>query len=166
MPRPHKEIRIDLSTRANQRAMEEFSRDLRRFGLNVPREMKFARLRIAMELFRMVKLKTPVDKGELRNKWYVDEHDEYVDVINNAGHAMPVEFGYLQKRRWVPGRWVNDKFVYDKNATTGMMLTKKRIKGRFMLRKSVKEISKAIPSILIDAFDNALRRAFNDNRNY
>lgn len=160
MPRPRKDITVDLSNRANSDAFKEFQRDLMTLNLNIPKEIKNARLRIGMELYRLVRLNTPVDKGQLRNHWFVNEQNEYVEVVNNAQHASPVEFGYKQKKRWVPGRWQGDKFIFDKNAKTGMMLTPKRIKGRFMLRLSVKQVGKAIPEILKSALDNAVRRAF------
>ena len=87
-----------------------------------------------------VKGNTPTDTHELKNSWVrSNPHNGVIDVGNTADYAAHVEYGYQQKKRWVPGVWKGDKFVYIEGAKTGMMLKEKVIPGVKMLKTSVNE---------------------------
>ena len=47
----------------------KFEDDIRKFQMNTARKMELAARKIALELFRRVILKTPVDKGGARSNW-------------------------------------------------------------------------------------------------
>jgi hypothetical protein len=47
----------------------KFEDDIRKFQINTARKMELAARKIALELFRRVILKTPVDKGGARSNW-------------------------------------------------------------------------------------------------
>ena len=95
-------------------------------------------------LLGKVKNETPTDTHELKNNWArSDPNGGMVVVYNNTDYADHVEYGYQQKKRWVPGVWKgkgkDKKFVYIEGVKTGMMLQEKKIPGVKMLRKSVLE---------------------------
>ena len=95
-------------------------------------------------LLGKVKNETPTDTHELKNNWArSDPNGGMVVVYNNTDYADHVEYGYQQKKRWVPGVWKgkgkDKKFVYIEGAKTGMMLQEKKIPGVKMLRRSVLE---------------------------
>lgn len=95
-------------------------------------------------LLGKVKNETPTDTHELKNNWArSDPNGGMVVVYNNTDYADHVEYGYQQKKRWIPGVWKgkgkDKKFVYIEGAKTGMMLQEKKIPGVKMLRKSVLE---------------------------
>ena len=50
-------------------AVGKFEDDIRKFQMNTARKMELAARKIALELFRRVILKTPVDKGGARSNW-------------------------------------------------------------------------------------------------
>jgi hypothetical protein len=50
-------------------AVGSFEDDLRRFKINTERKLELVARKVALELFRRVILKTPVDKGRARANW-------------------------------------------------------------------------------------------------
>lgn len=106
---------------------------------------------MAMRAMAKTKLLTPVITGDLRDRWEVGDvlrvGDEFhVSIINTMEYALYVEEGHLQEKRWVPGKWEGDVFVYEKGAKTGMMLQTKWIPGQFMARISINKIASEIPT--------------------
>ena len=94
----------------------------------------------AEELLGAARDKTPVDTGALRESWGRSRpYRGIIRVGNTADYAAHVEYGYQQKKRWGPGVWKGDKFVYIEGAKTGMMLKEKVIPGVKMLNTSVNE---------------------------
>ena len=64
-------------------------------------------------LLRRVKLRTPVDSGELRRRWDIGEirknGDRYeIEIINPMEYSSYVEFGHRTRdhRGWVKGRFM------------------------------------------------------------
>ena len=68
------------------------------------------------------------------------------EIYNNTEYAAHVEWGHRQKKRFVPGYWKGDRFVYDPSAKTGMMLRPKFIDGAKMLHKAMDETELTIRS--------------------
>lgn len=101
-----------------------------------------------------IKGETPVDTGNLRNRWeltavYKIGDEFFIDINNSSEYASFVEDGHSTTgqgvaRRWVPGNWIGDKFVYDPNSKDGMMLTKKWIDGKHMAAISLKRLENRI----------------------
>lgn len=93
-------------------------------------------------LLGLIKDETPVNRGagggSLREGWRrTRAHQGSIDVYNNTPYADHVEYGHRQEKRWVPGYWSNGNFIYDRNATTGMMLKPKVIRGVKMMHKGL-----------------------------
>jgi len=115
-------------------------------------------LQMGLRCLAAVKKRTPVDTGMLRNSWKIGEVRRglggyEIDIINPIEYASYLEYGHWQRRRWVPGVWVGGKFVYDPDAKTGMLLTDKYVKGFYMLRLSMEQIEREMPTRLRTAFD-------------
>lgn len=93
-------------------------------------------------LLGLCKDETPVNRGtgggSLREGWRRTRANQgAVDVYNNTEYADHVEYGHRQKKRWVPGYWSGDSFIYDVNSNTGMMLKPKVIRGVKMMHKGL-----------------------------
>ncbi|KAA6450349.1 HK97 gp10 family phage protein [Bacillus swezeyi] len=68
-------------------------------------------------------------KGDADNIFSTSAGNLTLDVGTNLEYASFVNDGHFtidpsknQDRRWVPGRWIGDRFQYDPNAETGMLL--------------------------------------------
>lgn len=95
---------------------------------------------MAARLLRMVKRRTPVQTGNLREKWTASEvsrqGDTYsISVYNNEEYAVYVEFGHRTRnyQKWVP--------------------------GSFMMTISANELEKGLPRLLQKRMEAFLREA-------
>ena len=93
---------------------------------------------------------TPVDTGELRNRWELSDVYRQGDTLcivlfNPQEYASFVEDGHMQHRRFVPGEFSGGKFTYIPGYNKGMMLTEKWIPGRHMARISITKIEQEMP---------------------
>lgn len=68
-------------------------------------------------------------KDNTNNAWITSEGGLSLEVGTNLEYASFVNDGHFtidpsknQDRRWVPGRWKGDEFVYDPSSDTGMLL--------------------------------------------
>ncbi|MGQ8969973.1 HK97 gp10 family phage protein [Bacillus altitudinis] len=75
-------------------------------------------------------------KGDRENVFSMDSGGLTLDVGTNLEYASYTNDGHFtidpsknQDRRWVPGRWVGDRFEYDPNAETGMLLKFQWVEG-------------------------------------
>ncbi len=120
---------------------------------------------IGMRTLAQTKKLTPVDSGDLRNRWelseiYIEGDTLCIDMINSLDYASFVEDGHWQRSRWVPGQFINGKFVYQHysrygpnlNNIGGMMLKEKWIPGHYMARVSIAKVKKEIPKRFERAF--------------
>lgn len=112
---------------------------------------------MGMRTLAQTKKLTPVDTGELRNRWELSEvfrtGDElYVVISNTLDYAPFVEDGHMQQARWVPGVWKGNVFEYQKDAKTGMMLKTKWVPGTHMARISITKAEIEMPVRFSKAF--------------
>lgn len=120
--------------------LDSFEKKLADIAQRLPEERdRF--LKVEAELMKgRAKLNTPAVSGLLRNAWNRTQPVAgQIEVYNNTEYAAHVEWGHRQKKRWVPGHWNGDQFVYEPGAKTGMMLKEKFIEGSGMLHKAVDE---------------------------
>lgn len=125
-------IRID--------GLDDFGRKLTDIAARFPAERdKF--LRQEAELIKgRAKRNTPTITSQLKNAWdRTQSTGGRVEVYNNTEYAAHVEWGHRQKKRFVPGYWKGDQFVYDPSAKTGMVLKEKFVDGSKMLHKAMEE---------------------------
>lgn len=105
---------------------------------------------------------TPVQTGNLRNKWelsgvfMISKDVLGVVIFNPVEYASWVEDGHMQRARWVPGTWKGkgdrSKFIYIPGAKTGMLLRDKWIPGQHMARVSIAKVQMEIPARYERAF--------------
>lgn len=116
---------------------------------------------IGMRTLAQTKKLTPVDTGDLRNRWelseiYIEGDTLCIDMINSLDYASFVEDGHWQRGRWLPGEFVNGKFVYkpyvEGEDSSGIMLKEKWIPGHYMARVSIDKVKKEIPKRFERAF--------------
>ena len=117
-------------------------------------------LEMALRAMAKTKKRTPVDTGDLRNKWYLSGvawrgNDVMINIVNSALYASFVEFGHWQKPgRFIPGSFLGDKFEYIPGYPFGMVLSKPWVDGVFMATISIQEIEREMPKRLERAWTN------------
>lgn len=87
-------------------------------------------------------------KGDKDNVWNLSEGSIELEVGTNVQYAKYANDGHWQNRRFVPGKWTGDRFIYDPGAKTGMMLTAKRVEGKHYWESGIKIIEAMLPKFL------------------
>ena len=114
---------------------------------------------MGMRALAQTKKLTPVDTGNLRNRWELSQvfrkgDSLYIVLFNPAEYASHVEDGHMQRRRFLPIEYLDSpksakmvasiKQKYGEDAK-GIMLQDKWIPGYHMARISVSKIEREIP---------------------
>lgn len=114
---------------------------------------------MGMRALAQTKKLTPVDTGNLRNRWELSQvfrkgDSLYIVLFNPAEYASFVEDGHLQRRRFLPIEYLDSpasakmvasiKQKYGEDAK-GIMLQDKWIPGHHMARISISKIEREIP---------------------
>lgn len=99
-------------------------------------------LRMAQEVLRETKPKTPVDTGALKNAWALGDitgsgKDIAVEILNPMEYATDIEYGH----RIVVGTGENKREVGWYN-------------GKFMLKTSIENVQRKMPAAYEIAFKN------------
>ncbi|GLY12217.1 hypothetical protein Bbad01_34330 [Bacillus badius] len=68
-------------------------------------------------------------RGDSEGVWSINAGGLTLEVGTNLTYASYANDGHFQKKRFVPGYWRGDRFVYEPGASTGMMLREKWIEG-------------------------------------
>ncbi len=87
-------------------------------------------------------------KGDKDNVWVLSEGSIELEVGTNVQYAKFANDGHWQNRRFVPGRWSGERFIYESGAKTGMMLTAKRVEGKHYWESGIKIIESMMPKFL------------------
>lgn len=101
--------------------------------------------RLALRAVSIAKKGTPVMDGDLRKSWaasnpVMNGNVASCEMTNNMHYASWVEDGHRQVKRWVPGYWMGNRFIYNGNSESGMMLKPKWIPGFHMGRRAINNI--------------------------
>lgn len=100
-------------------------------------------LECAREVWADSKALTPVDTGDLRNRWEISKvyrtpASYYIEIFNTVYYASYIEYGHKQQvGRFVPGVISNGKFTYVKGAKSGIVLKKPFVNGFHMCQISL-----------------------------
>lgn len=105
---------------------------------------------MGMRALAQTKKLTPVDTGNLRNRWELSQvyrkgDSLYIVLFNPVEYASFVEDGHMQRARFVPGSFLGGKFEYIEGYPMGMVLSNKWIPGHHMARISISKIEREIP---------------------
>ncbi|MEK4030698.1 HK97 gp10 family phage protein [Pseudobacillus sp. FSL P4-0506] len=68
-------------------------------------------------------------RGDSESVWSINSGGLTLEIGTNLKYAGYANDGHFQRKRFVPGYWRGDRFVYDPGANTGMMLREKWVEG-------------------------------------
>lgn len=93
------------------------------------------------------------EKGSDGNVWSIEENGLTLEVGTNLNYASYVNDGHWTnpkgiKKRWVPGYWRGDRFIYDPKAKTGMLLKQHWVEGAHYWESALRILDKMFPTIV------------------
>lgn len=98
-------------------------------------------------------LLTSFHEGAEDGVWELKEDGLTLEVGTNVAYAAYVNDGHWTnpqgvETRFVPGRWVGDRFIYEPGADTGMVLKQKWVEGAHYFDSAVRILERMFPTIL------------------
>lgn len=92
-------------------------------------------------------------KGDANNVWEIKEGGLALEVGTNVEYAKYVEDGHWTNpkgadRRFVPGYWEGDRFIYDPSAKTGMVLKQHWVEGKHYFQSALRILDAIYPEML------------------
>lgn len=120
--------------------------------------------RLALRAVSIAKKGTPVMDGDLRKSWAASKpvmngNVASCEMTNNMDYASWVEDGHRQVKRWVPGSWMGNRFIYNGNSESGMMLKPKWISGFHMGRRAINNIEANAKKYVKNDLDVIMKQA-------
>ena len=87
------------------------------------------------------------EKGNDANVWELTDGGLTLEVGTNLSYAGYVNDGHWTNtkgvaRRWVPGYWEGDRFIYDPGAETGMLLKQHWVEGKHYFESALRIFEK------------------------
>jgi len=143
-----------MTTKYEFKGMDDWEDDLERLAKKLPQELERFLLRLAYELQRRVKFKTPKETGYLRNSWQIGEVTRQGDrlqitVYTNVEYALFVENGHRQTKRRVP--------ITAKDGTVTMVTLKERfIEGKHMMQFAIDELEAMLPAKMQELLEDVM----------
>lgn len=154
-------VNVDLSgyksfiSRLERSARGEFKRELALFMRGLGAE--FLRV-VEDEIIRRKVVDTRLllasfHEGSDGSVWELSEDGLTLEVGTNILYAKYVNDGHWTNpkgvdKRFVPGRWEGDKFIYDPGAKTGMVLKQHWVEGSHYFDSAERIFLKMFPDIL------------------
>ena len=120
--------------------------------------------RLALRAVSIAKKGTPVMDGDLRKSWaasnpVMNGNVASCEMTNNMHYASWVEDGHRQVKRWVPGSWMGNRFIYNGSSESGMMLKPKWISGFHMGRRAINNIDANAQKYVKNDLDVIMKQA-------
>lgn len=69
------------------------------------------------------------NRGDSEGIWSINEGGLTLEIGTRLTYASHANDGHFQRKRFVPGYWRGNRFVYEPGASTGMMLKEKWVEG-------------------------------------
>lgn len=93
------------------------------------------------------------ERGAEDNVWRLQEGGLVLEVGTNVSYASYVNDGHWTntkgvERRWVPGYWQGDRFIYDPSAKTGMLLKQHWVEGAHYFDSALRILNEIMPQVL------------------
>ena len=93
------------------------------------------------------------EKGNDQNVWEISDGGLTLEVGTNVEYAGYVNDGHWTntkgvERRFVPGYWEGDRFIYDRSAEGGMMLKQHWVEGAHYLESALRILDRIYPELL------------------
>lgn len=107
------------------------------------------------------------EKGSDGNVWELSEGDLTLEVGTNVEYAGYVNDGHWTnsqgvERRFVPGYWSGDRFIYDPNAKGGMVLKQHWVEGAHYWESALRILDRMYPEMLDRKMQDWLNHYFGD----
>lgn len=93
------------------------------------------------------------EKGNDQNVWEISDGGLTLEVGTNVEYAGYVNDGHWTntkgvERRFVPGYWEGDRFIYDRSAEGGMMLKQHWVEGAHYWESALRILDRIYPELL------------------
>ena len=93
------------------------------------------------------------ERGGDGNVWSLTDGGLTLEVGTNLSYAGYVNDGHWTNtkgvaRRWVPGYWEGDRFIYDPAAKGGMMLKQHWVEGKHYWESALRILDRIYPELL------------------
>lgn len=93
------------------------------------------------------------EKGNDGNIWNMQEGGLVLEVGTSVGYAGYANDGHWTntkgvERRFVPGYWEGDRFIYDPGAKGGMVLKQHWVEGKHYWESALRILDKIYPELL------------------
>lgn len=93
------------------------------------------------------------EKDTEGNVWSIEDGGLTLEVGSGVDYAQYVEDGHWKnpkgvERRFVPGYWKGDRFIYDPSADTGMVLKQDWVPGKHYFESALRILDKMYPDLL------------------
>ena len=147
--------RINFSTHSKRQARGGFRKELELFLEGLGNE--FLRI-VEDEIIRRKVLDTRLllasfHKGDGNNLWELTEGNLTLEVGSTLEYAGYVNDGHWTNpkgvdRRFVPGYWQGDRFIYDPTAEGGMVLKQHFVDGKPYFDSALRILDKMLPEFL------------------
>lgn len=120
---------------------------------------------IARKVMRTRNLLKSFHKGGNDNVFEMNEGNLTLEVGTNVTYAAYVNDGHWtcakgEEKRFVPGYWKDDEFIYDPSASEGMVLKQKWVEGKHYWEASLKIMEKVLPNYLDEKLQQWLDNYF------
>ena len=101
------------------------------------------------------------EKGAANGIYELDEDGLTLTVSTKVKYADWVNSGHKQKPgRFVPGRWVGERFIYEPGSKTGMVLKASFVKGSGYFDKAVSALRKMFPKLRAEMVETIVTAYF------
>lgn len=93
------------------------------------------------------------EKGADQNVWEISDGGLTLEVGTNVEYAGYVNDGHWTnskgvERRFVPGHWEGERFIYEPGAKTGMMLKQQWVEGAHYFDSALRILDRIFPELL------------------
>lgn len=97
--------------------------------------------------------------------WRLEDSGLTLEVGSSVDYAKFVEDGHWKnpkgvERRFVPGYWQGDRFIYDPGAKTGMVLKQDWVEGKHYFESALRILDRMYPELLDRKLQEWLDRYF------
>ena len=105
------------------------------------------------------------EKGGDGNVWSIEEGGLVLEVGTSVEYAGYVNDGHWTntkgvERRFVPGYWQGDRFIYDPAAKGGMMLKQHWVEGKHYWESALRILDRIYPELLEAKLQDWIDRYF------
>ena len=167
-------VQVDLSE------LTELANDLHMASTDLKRELALFLDAAGVDMLRVIQdeiirlqvvdtrlLLSSFTKGDVNNIYRLSSGDLTLEIGTNVEYAAYVNDGHWLNpqgvnKRFVPGHWSNDRFIYERGANTGMVLKQKYISGKHYMEHAVNIMEQLFPEYVERRLDDWLSRYFSD----